>query len=41
VLPAPRNYDAARPGPYVARRAGWIQRQVRQIGGATYLESLE
>ncbi|WP_306996059.1 MULTISPECIES: monofunctional biosynthetic peptidoglycan transglycosylase [Pseudoxanthomonas] len=41
VLPAPRSYDAARPGPYVARRAGWIQRQVRQIGGATYLESLE
>jgi len=41
VLPAPRNYSAARPGPYVARRAVWIQRQVRQIGGTGYLQSLE
>ncbi|SEL69785.1 monofunctional biosynthetic peptidoglycan transglycosylase [Pseudoxanthomonas sp. GM95] len=41
VLPAPRTYNAARPGPYVARRAGWIQRQVRQIGGTGYLQTLE
>ncbi|WDS37563.1 monofunctional biosynthetic peptidoglycan transglycosylase [Pseudoxanthomonas sp.] len=41
VLPAPRSYSAARPGPYVARRASWIQRQVRQIGGAGYLQTLE
>lgn len=38
VLPAPRRYDAARPGPYVQRRAAWIQRQARQLGGAGYLE---
>ena len=37
VLPAPRRYNAAAPGPYVQRRAGWIQRQARQLGGAAYL----
>ncbi len=38
VLPAPRRYNAAKPGPYVQRRAAWIQRQARQLGGAGYLE---
>ena len=37
VLPSPRRYSAARPGPYMQRRARWIQRQVRQLGGAAYL----
>ena len=37
VLPAPRRYNAAAPGPYVQRRAAWIQRQARQLGGASYL----
>lgn len=41
VLPAPRRYSAVRPGPYVARRAAWIQRQTRQIGGVGYLQTLE
>jgi monofunctional biosynthetic peptidoglycan transglycosylase len=41
VLPAPRRYSAARPGPYVQRRAGWIQRQMRQLGGRDYLERLD
>lgn len=41
VLPAPRTYSAVRPGPFVVRRAGWIQRQVRQIGGTGYLQTLE
>ncbi|MBD9536295.1 monofunctional biosynthetic peptidoglycan transglycosylase [Stenotrophomonas sp. STM01] len=39
VLPSPRRYSAARPGPYVQRRAAWIQRQARQLGGADYLEA--
>lgn len=39
VLPAPRRYDARRPGPFVQRRAAWIQRQTRQLGGPAYLES--
>ena len=37
VLPSPRRYNAGRPGPYVQRRAHWIQRQVRQLGGPAYL----
>ena len=38
VLPNPKQYSAARPGPYVQRRAAWIQRQVRQLGGPAYVE---
>jgi len=37
VLPAPRRYDAGRPGPYVQRRARWIERQVGHLGGSSYL----
>ena len=40
VLPSPRRYSAQRPGPYVQRRATRIERQVRQIGGTSYLEAL-
>ena len=41
VLPAPRRYSVARPGPFVQRRASWIQRQARQIGGPGYLQALD
>lgn len=41
VLPAPKRYSAVNPGPYVQRRAAWIQRQMRQIGGEAYLRELE
>lgn len=41
VLPAPRRYNAAQPGPYVQRRATWIQRQARQLGGSGYLEGAD
>ncbi|PBS13210.1 monofunctional biosynthetic peptidoglycan transglycosylase [Lysobacteraceae bacterium NML93-0792] len=41
VLPSPRRYSASRPGPYVQRRAQWIQRNARQIGGDAYLEALK
>jgi monofunctional biosynthetic peptidoglycan transglycosylase len=41
VLPSPKRYDAARPGPYVQRRAEAIQRQMRQIGGPAYLRTLD
>ena len=37
VLPAPRKYSAARPGPYVQRRSRSIQRQMRALGGPEYL----
>lgn len=38
VLPNPRKYSARNPGPYVQRRAAWIQRNTRNLGGADYLE---
>lgn len=41
VLPSPRRYSAARPGPYVQRRTNAIQRQMRQIGGSGYLRTLD
>lgn len=41
VLPSPRRYSAASPGPYVQRRTSAIQRQMRQIGGEAYLEQLD
>lgn len=41
VLPSPRRYSAARPGPYVQRRTRWIERNARQIGGAGYLQELD
>lgn len=41
VLPAPRRYDARNPGPYVQRRAAWIQRQMRQLGGQAHLRQLD
>ena len=41
VLPSPRRYSAARPGPYVQRRTVAIERNMRQIGGAAYLDALD
>ncbi len=39
VLPSPKRMSAARPSEYVQRRSRDIQRQVRNLGGAAYLES--
>ncbi len=41
VLPSPRRYSARHPGPYVQRRAAWIERQMRQLGGRAHLEGLD
>lgn len=41
VLPSPRRYSAANPGPFVQRRAAWIQRQARQLGGAGYIDDAD
>ena len=38
VLPSPRKLHADRPSSYVQRRADWIERQVRQLGGPAYLD---
>lgn len=41
VLPSPRKWSASRPSTYVARRAGWIRQQMRQLGGSSYLSLLD
>lgn len=41
VLPSPKRYSAAQPGPYVQRRAAAIQRQMGRIGGVGYLQALD
>ena len=38
VLPNPRKLHVERPSAYVQRRANWIERQVRQLGGADWLK---
>jgi monofunctional glycosyltransferase len=37
VLPDPRGWRADRPSPYVQRRAAWIEQQMRQLGGVSYV----
>jgi len=37
VLPNPKKLHAERPSPYVQRHSEWVERQVRQLGGAGYL----
>ena len=41
VLPTPKRYSVARPGPYVQRRSRAIQRQMRAIGGTSALREVE
>jgi monofunctional glycosyltransferase len=41
ALPAPRRYRVSPASPYVATRARWIDRQVGQLGGPTYLDGPE
>lgn len=38
VLPNPRKYSVAKPGPYVLRRSRAIERQMRALGGPAYLQ---
>jgi monofunctional biosynthetic peptidoglycan transglycosylase len=40
VLPSPKKWSAAKPGPYVSRRTSAIARGIRQLGGAGYLKDL-
>lgn len=37
VLPDPRRLHADRPSGYVQRRAAWIERQMAQLGGVSYV----
>ncbi len=41
VLPSPKRYSAHRPGPYVQRRARWIERNMRNLDGPAWREALE
>ncbi|GAB3349397.1 monofunctional biosynthetic peptidoglycan transglycosylase [Lysobacter tyrosinilyticus] len=41
VLPNPRRYSIARPGPYVERRSNAIQRQMRYMGGPGFLQRID
>ncbi|HJW45285.1 MAG TPA: monofunctional biosynthetic peptidoglycan transglycosylase [Lysobacter sp.] len=41
VLPNPRRYSIARPGPYVQRRSNAIQRQMRYMGGPEFLKQID
>ncbi|CAM3953555.1 Monofunctional biosynthetic peptidoglycan transglycosylase [Pseudomonas reidholzensis] len=41
VLPSPLKWNAGRPSTYVAGRAGWIRRQMSQLGGTGYLMQLD
>ncbi len=40
VLPNPLRYQADKPSAYVRKRQRWIERQMRQLGGVTYLDKL-
>jgi monofunctional biosynthetic peptidoglycan transglycosylase len=40
VLPNPLRLHAGRPSAYVRRRAAWIRRQMKQLGGAQYLSGI-
>lgn len=40
VLPNPELYLVERPSAWVRKRAGWIDQQMRQLGGTRYLERL-
>ncbi len=40
VLPSPRRMNPGTPSEYVLERARWIEEQMEQMGGRTYLEQL-
>ena len=37
VLPNPRGWHVDRPSPWVQRHASWIEQQMRQLGGVSYV----
>ncbi len=41
ILPDPVGRDAAHPAPQGRARASWIRQQIRQLGGARYLDRLD
>jgi monofunctional biosynthetic peptidoglycan transglycosylase len=41
VLPNPIRYRADAPSGYVRKRQGWIERQMRALGGTAFLAKLD
>jgi monofunctional biosynthetic peptidoglycan transglycosylase len=41
VLPSPRRFKLDRPSPYLRGRAQWIHQQMDQLGGVSYLNTLD
>jgi monofunctional biosynthetic peptidoglycan transglycosylase len=41
VLPSPRRLHADAPSAYVLRRSNWIMKQMTQLGGPTFLRTLQ
>jgi monofunctional biosynthetic peptidoglycan transglycosylase len=41
VLPNPRRLKFSQPSPYLRGRAQWIRRQMEQLGGVSYLNTLK
>lgn len=40
ILPNPRGWSASHPSSYIVQRSTWIRRQMKQLGGVSYLERL-
>ncbi|MGC3871685.1 monofunctional biosynthetic peptidoglycan transglycosylase [Halomonas sp. GXIMD04776] len=40
ILPNPREWSASKPSGYILKRSQWIQGQMRQLGGTSYLSRL-
>lgn len=40
ILPSPLTRSASRPGPQVEQRSVWIRQQMRNLGGADYLQQI-
>lgn len=40
VLPSPKKWKVNNSGPYVSRRASFIKRQMRALGGVSYVKNL-
>ncbi len=40
ILPSPRKWSVTKPGPYVSKRVPKIMRQMRALGGISYIKDL-
>lgn len=40
VMPNPKRFLIAKPSPYIQKRQRWIQQQMRQLGGDTFVDQV-